>query len=99
MSKEQTFRFVYEQMQKGEKFTDSIPTCIRAAFFDNPLQESTQMIADVLMRKYFDEHWESIEWFLYEWKEGYTVGVGGMEKVINSIDDYIEWMKEHEGFK
>jgi hypothetical protein len=99
MSKEQTFRFIYEQMQKGDEFINSVPRSIRDAFFDNPLQESTQLIADILIRKYFDEHWESIEWFIYEWKPGYSVGVSGQETVINSIDEYIEWMKLNEGFK
>lgn len=99
MSKAQTFKYIYEQMQIGEQFTDSIPTCIRAAFFDNPLQESTQMICDILMCKYFDEHWESVEWFLYEWKPGYTVGIGGQDTVINNIDEYIEWMRENEEFE
>jgi hypothetical protein len=99
MSKAQTFKYIYEQTIKGEKFIDSLPVSVRSAFFDNELQESTQLIADVLIRKYFDEHWESVEWFLYEWKPGYTVGIGGRETMINNIDEYIEWMRENEDFE
>ena len=57
------------------------------------------IIKDKLMKVAFGEHYQSVEWFLYEWKPGFEVGIDGVETVINNIDDYIAWLKLNEGFE
>jgi hypothetical protein len=98
MNKEQLFRLMYESKQKEDAYIDSLPRDIAQAIFDNVYVNSIVSVQDKLARYVFGDHMEAIWWFLYEWKPGYEVGANGITRKINSIDEYIEWMKEQEGF-
>ena len=100
MNKERIFRQLYANEQTRDAYLEKVPkdlydVVIFNGYVDNLLHER-----DMLIRLIFDEHATAIEWFLYEWKPGFEVGVDGMTPVpINSIDEYIEYMKNNEGFK
>lgn len=98
MNKEQLFRMMYERKQHEDAYIDSLPRDIAQAIFDNAYVNSITHVQDKLARYVFGDHMESIWWFLYEWKPGYEVSSNGITRKIDSIDEYINWMKEQEGF-
>lgn len=98
-TKEEVFRIIWQQKQNADKFIDSLPMSINEAFFANEFTDAYHIISDTLMREYFGKHWDSVCWFLYEWRKGFTVGIHKADTVINDIDDYIEWMKQNEDFR
>jgi len=98
MSKEQLFREIYKLQQEADEYIDKLPSDIATSYVDNGYVNPQLLIQEKLMQAVFNEHYESVCWFLYEWKRGYEVGIGGIETKIYSIDEYIEWMKLNEGF-
>lgn len=99
MNKEKIFRELYRQTLVRDEWFDKLPTDICAAFFDNVYTNSLSEECDMLIKIVFGEHTEAIQWFLWEWKPGFEVGCDGVTAVINNIDEYIDWLKKHEGFE
>lgn len=101
--KERLFREIYAEKIKGEAYINSIPRDIRDAIFDNGYVNGISRLNVELRRSVFGKHFDSIEWFLYEWEAGYEVAISTgdarVEVKIESIDDYVTWMKTHEGFE
>jgi len=98
-TKESLFRKIYELNKQSDIYIKNIPNAISSVIFDNGYVEPQNKIKDILMEVVFGEHCESIEWFLYEWRPGYSVSYDGYSTVINNIDEYIQWMKRVEGFE
>lgn len=98
MNKEQIFRKLYEEQLRREEWLDKIPSNINSVFFDNEYVNSMSIANDMLIEKVFDEHAESIFWFLHEWTPGAEVGYDGEYTKINGINQYILWMRNVEGF-
>lgn len=94
MDKEQLFRELYQSLVERNAYTDSIPREFDGVVFDNPYANSLGMDLEKVMDFAFGEHAEAISWFFYEWKPGFCCG----DVKINSIDDYIDYMKANEGF-
>lgn len=99
MKKSDVFRKLVKLRTDADVFMNSIPSPINDAIFDNDYSNSQGLMIDMLTDEYFGKHAESVYWFLYEWKPGYTVSIDGKEKGINSLDEYIKWMIEHEDFE
>jgi len=101
MSKEQLFREIYKLHQEAEEYLNKLPDDIKHSgyIFDNGYTNPLMIMKDKLMEVAFGEHYQSIEWFLYDWQPGYGVGIHGVETEIHNIDDYITWMKLNEGFE
>ena len=98
MNKEKIFRELYSNMVKRDEYFDRLPSDINVAFIDNEYVNNLSMERDMLLKIIFGEHTEAVEWFLYEWKPGFEVGCLGVCVPIHNIDDYINYMKEYEGF-
>jgi len=98
MTKEQIFRKLYTNAVKRGMYLGKIPRDINAAFFDNEYCSSLSMDIEMLMDEVFGDHAEAISWFLYDWNPGMICRSGESEHKIDSIDQYIEFMKKHEGF-
>ena len=99
MNREKVFRQIVKLHNEADQWIDKVPSDINAAFFDNTYVNALRMQIDLLMTACFGEYTESVEWFLHEWKPGYEVGFEGHTVPINSLDEYIEWMKVNEGFE
>lgn len=100
MNKEQLFRKLYKSHQRRIEWIDKLPRDIQQAFFDNDYVNTLLEDNRALMQSVFDEHYASVEWFLCEWKPGAEIGQVGEEPVkIQTIDQYIDWMKSVEGFR
>ena len=95
MSKEELFRKIYKLQQEADAYIEKVPTDISISYIDNGFINSILIIKDLLMEEVFGEHYQSVEWFLYEWQPGYEVEGTN----IYSIDEYIQWMKLVEGFE
>lgn len=99
MKKSEVFRKLVQLRTDADVFIDSIPSPINEAIFDNDYSNAQGLMIDMLSDAYFGKHAESVNWFLYEWKPGYTVSIDGKETVIEYLDEYIEWMIENEDFE
>ena len=99
MNKERIFRELVKNDQQRTAYLEKVPSDLHDVVIFNGYVDNLLHERDMLIRLIFGEHSEAVEWFLYEWKPGYEVGVNGVTGNINSLDDYIEWMKTNEGFE
>lgn len=60
---------------------------------DNEYSNCNALIQSALLKQVFGDMYEDISWFLYEWKPGYTIGVGDVTYVINSEEDYYKYLE------
>ncbi len=81
---------------KREAWLSSIPWSLREAFFDNEYVASFQGIINNLLEVLLPNECleEDVNWFLFEWRPGFTIFVADKDYVINNIDDYFEYIKE-----
>lgn len=99
MNKERAFRELYRLSKLRDDYLDTVPSDLYPTVIDNKYVNIVVHERDMLLRLVFGDQAESVEWFLYEWKPGYDVGCDGVElRPINNIDEYIEYLREHEGF-
>jgi hypothetical protein len=101
MKKEQLFRDIYKLQQEADEYIKKLPSDIKRSgiIFDNGYFVPQMIIKDKLMEAAFGEHYQSVEWFLYEWEPGFEVRFEDKGAKIYSIDEYIQWMKLNEGFE
>lgn len=103
MTKSDVLRKIVQLHNEQNAYIDSIPNEFSSLIFDNEYTNCCGMMVDTLIDSYFGNHAESISWFLYEWKPGFSAGCvdeAGLKVTvdIDNIDDYITYMKEYEGF-
>lgn len=100
MTKAELFRNLVKLYATSDSWLNTVPREINSVFFDNPAMDAMYNANTMLIREYFGEHAEAVEWFIYEWKPGYTVRAPESqdEIPINSIDEYVAYMKLYEGF-
>jgi len=97
MTKEDIFRKLYESELNRVAYIDSIPIDIRSGVFDNLYVNEYDRDHVMMLNHIFGDATDSITWFLYEWAPGWEVGYHGIERKINTIDEYIDWLKNIEG--
>jgi protein tyrosine phosphatase len=95
--KETLFRLLYESKVARNKYSDSIPYDLSGVFL-NEYTDSLHSDYSALLKAFFGSHTQSIEWFLYEWKSGYEVGIDGVNTKIHNIDEYVSFLKTFENF-
>lgn len=62
---------------------------------DNPIVESVERVNNEMALLLFGQIlYDDVNWFLYDWREGYTITVDGFEYTINNIDDYLNYVKK-----
>lgn len=102
MTKIEVFKKIFELHSKAEEYYETVPSDLSSIFFENEYSNNREMIVEVLMRAYFTETENaSIGWFLYDWysdRELFAV-VDGQEYKFETIDDYIAYLTEYEGWK
>lgn len=99
MNKERAFRELYRLSKKRDDYLNTVPSDLYPAVIDNVYVNIITHERDMLLRLVFGEHAEAVEWFLYEWEPGYEVGTeDALMRPINDIDEYIEYLRQHEGF-
>lgn len=98
MNKERLFRELVDQSNTRDKYLESVPSDLFNSVIDNAYVNSITEERDMMLKMIFGEHAEAVEWFLYEWQPGYEVSCNGVTIAIHSIDAYIHWMQENEGF-
>jgi hypothetical protein len=99
MKKSDVFRKLVKLHNDINQYLDRVPSDIVQSIFDNEYSNNQGHMVDLLIDEYFGEHAESVLWFMYEWKPGFAVGYDGNAQKIYSLDEYIEYLKVHEGFE
>ena len=98
MDKETLLRTLHQNEMERNEYLDTVPPDLQSAIFDNTYVNKVWEDNTILLKEVFGDQYLAVEWFLHEWKPGYNVGVNGVTKTINNIDDYIDWLKEYEGW-
>jgi hypothetical protein len=90
---------IKDNYDKGNAWLDTIPREVNSVFFDNPYVDSLHRINTVCLETIFDGYLrQEVEWFIYEWSadkdEGYRTITypDGKKFVINTIDDFVEYL-------
>lgn len=99
MNREQIFRQLYADKIARDEYADSLPSDVCMAIIDNAYVNSIAAVNEQMIEFIFGDQAPSIFWFLYEWKPGYEVGIGDRTWSINSIDAYVQWMREFGGLE
>lgn len=104
MNKEQILRRLYRNKVNRDNFIDAVPDQYREIVSSAIMSDYVNWLYqdnEMMQRVVFQEHWDSVEWFLYDWQPGFEVGVRGdsIGTPIYSIDEFIKWMKLNEGFE
>lgn len=98
-TKEGLFRELYRNGEKQKEYADKIPLDIRMAFIDNEYAVRMNHENVMLLKAVFGSHYDSVSWFLNEWRPGFEIGIDEVTEKIMDIDQFINWMKKHEDFK
>lgn len=62
---------------------------------DNPIVASVERLNSEMALLLFGQIlYDDVNWFLFDWREGYAITVDGVEYVINNIDDYLNYVKK-----
>ena len=82
--------------EKREVWISTLPWSLREAFFDNEYVSSLHGTISHLMEALLSSELleDDVNWFLFEWKPGFTIFAGDKDYVINDIDDYFSYTKE-----
>lgn len=86
---------IQEQRKVGNDWLDNINYQIRTVFFDNSYTDSLHKQVDLLMRSTFKDIYEEVDWFIMDWKAGFTItNKDGKDYIINNLDDFIQYLSE-----
>lgn len=91
----EVFKLLYENQVKRDNYLDSVPLELREAIAFNNYGHLLQDDLDTLIESFFDKFEWDVKWFLYDWKPGFKVE----NQEIWNIDQYIEYLKETDGFE
>ncbi len=86
---------IYENKVQRDNYLDSVPLDIREAITFNQYSYFLDQDLDTLIESFFDKFEWDVKWFLYDWQPGFKAG----DQEIWNIDQYIEYLKETEGFE
>lgn len=78
---------------EGAEWVESLNSDIRPAFYENKYVNSILMEIDVLLKLAVgDKLIDDVEWFLYEWKPGFTIQVDDQTYEINNLNDFMHYL-------
>lgn len=87
---------LYASKQEGHAYLDSLPSEFSTLLTNNNYSEAYFAQIPVLARALFEDIWDDVDWFLSEWRPGFTVTthVGTPQEIeykIQSVDDYLAY--------
>lgn len=94
---ERILRLLREERVKLDQYINNISivdSALADVVIENKYTEQLSNLYDKLFQELFGELYEEVSWFLYEWTAGFTVKVSDVTYTINSIEDYIEYIKQ-----
>jgi hypothetical protein len=97
------FKALMSKLKKYEAdadaWLDTVPREVNSVFFDNPYVDALQHTKDTLLDSLFEKPLcDEVDWFLYEWAADKDVALrtitypNGSKYVINSVDDFVEYL-------
>jgi hypothetical protein len=101
MKKSEIFKRLYSNLKNRDKFIDTLPPYFQEVVFDNDYSSLLHDDNMLLIEHTFGEHTEAIMWFMYEWSPGMEAYPSKDHEgiAIQNIDEYIDYIKQYEGFK
>ncbi len=96
-----TLRKLVSLRRKADRFTDSLPISINAAFFDNDLSTSYYAMVDLLIDELCVGYQaDYAEWVLNEWHPTKNIMiVDGVEFNFKTEEEFYAHLVEHEGWE
>jgi len=100
MTKEQLLRKVYALSRHAEKYFDNTPSNDdgKVAAVNNQFVDDHLEIEELLLEEVFAEWWPSISWYLTEPSEKAVITSDAQHVTINNIDEFINYLKNVQGF-
>lgn len=95
-----TLRKLVNLRRKADRFTDSLPMSINAAFFDNDLATSYYAMVDLLIDELCSGHQaDYVDWVVNEWHPTDNVMiVDGVEFNFKTEEEFYTYLVEHCGW-
>ena len=90
---------IYDLKKEADEWLSSVPPDIKDGFFDNGYVNAHYKMIDELLKFRFGEHYQAVEWLLYEWQSGLGVGVNDFKAIIYTPQDYYDYLIKHEGWE
>lgn len=93
-------RYLHEQKEQNAQYLDKLPNQLSEVLVTNPVAESLYNQLDTVCEALFAQHWQDVQWFLQEWRPGFTIELQEQEGrpaktyVINDLADYLSYAKE-----
>lgn len=96
-----TLRLLVSLRRKADRFTDSLPISVNAAFFDNDLSTSYYTMVDLLIAELCKGHQaDYADWVLNEWHPTDNIlRVDGVEFNFKTEEEFYKFLVEHEGWR
>lgn len=94
---ERILRLLREEQVKLDQYINNISIVdfvLADVVIENKYTEQLSNMYDKLIQELFGELYEEVSWFLYEWTSGFIVTVSDVTYTINTIEDYIEYIKQ-----
>lgn len=88
MTKTELLKQLRELQKVEDAYIDSLPQDICAAFYDNGYVNSIQKQNQLLIEEAFGDECELVYWFMWEWKEGYSIKDQDVEFVFNTEAEF-----------
>lgn len=99
MPKISTLKALYDNHKAADEWLNKVPNEVSDAFFDTPYIDGLHKNNNLLMKEVFGIYIDAVDWLLYEWKEGFSCGVGTEIFDINSPEEYYDYLIKHEGWE
>jgi hypothetical protein len=85
-------------MQAQDEYVDALPQVLQEAVLDNEYANLQRVQREVLMQALFQEHYEDVCWFLYEFTPGKSAGphlvlADGTEHTFRNDNDYYTYLE------
>ena len=79
----------------NSNWLDTINYEVREVFFENTYVNNLYIELDMLLKFIFKDPllFDDINWFIHVWQTGYTITVDDKVYKIETLDDYIEYLK------
>ena len=81
--------------QEGDAWLETINSQVRDSFYDNGYTNILYKQREMLLKFIFKNLYEEVYWFVYDWREGFTItNKDGKDYIINNLDDFIQYLSE-----
>lgn len=85
-------QYLVKSHKESHDWLEQLPRDIQSAFYENTYVNNILLDQDRLLKFAVGDLYEDIQWFLYDWKPGFEIQVNETEYIIETLDDYINYL-------